>query len=216
MTTAAQPIRVLIVEDHELARTGVCKLLADEPDIQIVAAAASGGEALAQAQALRPDVVLLDARLSDMPGPEVCQAIVTAVPAAAVAVLTAFQDDELVRSCVRAGAMGFLLKDIARLELARCIRILARGEPVFDQRVLTSVMALARRSATAADAEPPVNDRQRHLLQLVADGLTNREIAEQLHLSQLTIKSYIEELLKQLGAKNRVHAASLALRRGWL
>jgi DNA-binding NarL/FixJ family response regulator len=130
--------------------------------------------------------------------------------------LTTFTDDELVRQCVRAGARGYLLKEIPRLDLAASIRSLANGESIIDRKVLPQVLAVARQSAQTTDADQPLTDRQRTILQLVADGLSNREIAEHVHLSELTVKSYIEDLLKQLGARNRVHAAILATRRGWL
>jgi DNA-binding NarL/FixJ family response regulator len=161
-------------------------------------------------------VVLLDARLSDMSGPDVCRGLCEALPDVAVAILTTFTDDELVRQCVRAGARGYLLKEIPRLDLAASIRSLASGESVIDRKVLPQVLAVARQSAQSDDPDQPLTDRQRTILRLVADGLSNREIGEHVHLSELTVKSYIEDLLKQLGARNRVHAAILATRRGWL
>jgi two-component system response regulator DevR len=211
-----QKIRVLIVDDHELVRAGLSALLQAEADVEIVAEAGTGSQALAHAKRLRPDVVLLDARLPDMPGPDVCRALCDALPEVSVAILTTFTDDELVRQCVRAGARGYLLKEIPRLDLASSLRSLASGESVVDRKVLPQVLAVARQSAQSSDPDQPLNDRQRTILRLVADGLSNREIAEQVHLSELTVKSYIEDLLKQLGARNRVHAAILATRRGWL
>jgi two-component system response regulator DevR len=215
-TAVERTIRVLIVDDHEVVRAGLRTLLQAERDIQIVAEAATGSQALIQASRFRPDVVLLDARLPDIAGPDVCRGLCEALPDVVVAMLTTFTDDELVRKCVRAGARGYLLKEIARLDLASSIRSLASGESVIDRKVLPQVLAVVRQSPTPQDAEEPLTERQRELLRLVADGLSNREIAEHVHLSELTIKSYIEDLLKQLGARNRVHAAILATRRGWL
>jgi DNA-binding NarL/FixJ family response regulator len=209
-------IQVLIVEDHELVRSGVRALVEHEPDITIVAEAATGGQALSLARRLQPDVVLLDARLPDMPGPQVCRALDEVAPAAAVAILTTFADESLVRECVAAGAQGYLLKDVSRLNLAENIRALARGDPVIDRSVLPIVLAAARQGSSFSDADRPLNDRQRLILQLIADGLSNREIAARANLSELTVKSYIEELLKRIGARNRVHAAILAERKGWL
>jgi len=209
-------IRVMIVDDHELVRAGLRALLDGESDVEVVAEAATGSQALAHAQRQRPNVVLLDARLPDMAGPEVCRALYAAVPGVVVAMLTTFTDDDLVRQSVRAGAVGYLLKEIPRLDLAESIRALAAGESVVDRRVLPQVLAVARQAGQAPDVDEPLSERQRDILRLVADGLSNREIAERVNLSELTIKSYMEDLLKQLGARNRVHAAVLATRRGWL
>ena len=209
-------IRVLIVEDHELVRVGVRTLLEREPDIEIVAEASTGGQALEQARRLRPEVVLLDAYLPDMPGSAVCRSLTDTLPSVVVAILTTFTDDALVRDCVRAGARGYLVKDISRLELAESIHALASGEAVFDRKVLPKVLAVARQSSAATESDLPLTERQRLILRLVAEGLSNRQIAGQIHLSELTVKSYVEELLRQLGARNRVHAAILAVRNGWL
>jgi DNA-binding NarL/FixJ family response regulator len=215
-TAIGHRIRVLIVDDHELVRAGLRALLQAEPDVEIVAEAATGSQALVQGKRLQPDVVLLDARLPDMAGPDVCRGLCEALPDVAVAILTTFTDDELVRQCVRAGAKGYLLKEIPRLDLAASIRSLANGESVVDRKVLPQVLAVARQSAQSEDADQPLTERQRVILRLVADGLSNREIAEHVQLSELTVKSYIEDLLKQLGARNRVHAAIIATRHGWL
>ena len=209
-------IRVLVVDDHELVRAGLRALLSTDSDIEIVGEAATGAQALAQARAQSPDVVLLDARLPDMGGPEVCRRLRQAQPAPAVAMLTTYSDDDLVRECVRAGADGYLLKEIARLDLGRSIRALARGEAVIDSKVAPLVLAAARQAGTSAQAELPLTTRQREVLRLVAAGLSNREIAVRTHLSDLTVKGYIEAILQQLGARNRVHAAILATKRGWI
>jgi two-component system response regulator DevR len=209
-------IRVLIVDDHELVRAGLRTLLQAQPDVEIVAEAGTGGQALARARQWRPEVVLLDARLPDIAGADVCRELCMALPDVAVAILTSFTDDDLVQQCVRAGARGYLLKEIAQLDLAASIRLLAAGESVIDRKVLPQVLAIARQSGQSGDAGQPLSKRQRTILGLVADGQSNREIAAQVHLSELTVKSYIEDLLKLLGARNRVHAAILATRRGWL
>jgi two-component system response regulator DevR len=213
---SGQRIRLLIVDDHELVRAGLRTLLEDEPDIEIVADVATGGQAVARGRHLRPDVVLLDARLPDMHGADVCQALCSAVPGVAVAILTTFRDDEIVRQCVRAGARGYLLKEIPRLDLATSVRSLAGGESVVDRKVLPQVLAVARQAGLSSADDQALSERQRDILRLVADGLSNREIASHINLSELTVKSYIEDVLKQLGARNRVHAAVLAIKRGWL
>jgi two-component system response regulator DevR len=211
-----QTIRVMVVDDHEVVRAGLRTLLQAEPDIEVVAEAATGGQALIQAARVRPQIVLLDARLPDMPGPDVCRGLCEALPDVVVAMLTTFSDEELVRACVRAGARGYLLKEIGSLDLAASIRLLANGESVIDRKVLPHVLAVVRHNTTSPEPAAPLTERQRDILRLVADGLTNREIAAYVHLSELTVKSYIEDLLKQIGARNRVQAALLATRQGWL
>ncbi len=208
-------IRVLIVDDHELVRAGLRTLLRIDPEIELVAEATRGAQAVDVARERRPDVVLLDAHLPDLSGPEVCRRLRAEVPDAAIAMLTTFSDHELVRDCVRAGAQGYLLKDIAQLDLSRSIKALARGESVIDVKVVPLVLAAAR-EAGAPGAPPVLSARQREVLQLVAQGLSNREIAAHTNLSELTIKSYVEEILAQLGARNRVHAAILATKQGWI
>ncbi len=213
---ARRRIRVLIVDDHELVRVGLRTLLSTDPEIEVLGEVAAGAQAIAVAREQQPDVVLLDAHLPDLSGPDVCRRLRAAVPDAVVAMLTTFTDDELVRECVRAGAQGYLLKDIAQLDLSRSIKALARREAVIDSKVAPQVLAVARQSSGAAGDEPMLSARHRELLQLVAQGLSNREIAVRTHLSELTIKSYIAEILANLGARNRVHAAILATKRGWI
>jgi DNA-binding NarL/FixJ family response regulator len=209
-------IRVLIVDDHELVRAGLRTLLSTDPQIEVLGEAVTGTQAIAIARDRRPDVVLLDAHLPDLSGSDVCRRIRSVVPDTVVAILTTFTDDELVRDCVRAGAQGYLLKDIAQLDLSRSIKALARGEAVIDPKVAPQVLAAARQGSAAGGAERALSPRQREVLQLVAQGLSNREIAARIHLSELTIKGYIEEILIQLGARNRVHAAILATKHGWI
>jgi two-component system response regulator DevR len=210
------PIRVLIVDDHEMVRVGLRTLLGADPGIEILGEAATGAQAIAMARERQPDVVLLDAHLPDLSGPDVCRRLRVAVPDAVVAILTTFTDDALVRDCVRAGAQGYLLKDIAQLDLSRSIQALARGEAVIDPKVTPQVLAAARQQAGTDGEEQMLNPRQREILQLVAKGLSNREIAAQMNLSEPTIKNYVEEILLHLGARNRVHAAILATTHGWI
>jgi two-component system response regulator DevR len=209
-------IRVLIVDDHELVRVGLRTLLSADPHIEVLGEAAVGAQAIAIAREKQPDVVLLDAHLPDLSGPEVCRRLREVVPDAAVAMLTTFADDELVIECVRAGAQGYLLKDIRELDLSRTIQALARGEAVIDPKVAPLVLAAARKGGGAASDEPMLSARQREVLQLVAKGLSNREIAVIMHFSEPTIKGNIEEILLHLGVRNRVHAAIFATQHGWI
>jgi two-component system response regulator DevR len=191
-------------------------LLSNDPQIEVLGEAATGAQAIALARQQQPDVVLLDAHLPDLSGPDVCRRLRAAVPKAVVAMLTTFTDEELVSDCVRAGAQGYLLKDIAQLDLSRSINALARGEMVIDPKVVPLVLAAARQGAGAVGDEPMLNPRQREVLQMVAQGLTNREIAARIHWSEPTIKKSVEEILLHLGARNRVHAAILATNQGWI
>jgi two-component system, NarL family, response regulator DevR len=208
-------IRVLLVDDHEMVRSGLRTMLAADADIDVVADAATGARAVSLARELRPDVVLLDARLPDIGGPEVCRRLQAEVPETAVVMLTTFAEDDLVRRCIRAGARGYLLKDVERLDLGRSIRAVVRGEAVIDSKVASIVLAAVRQTAEA-DPEQPLNDRQREVLRLIAEGLSNREIAERAQLSEYTVKGYVEEILERLDARNRVQAAILATKRGWI
>jgi two-component system response regulator DevR len=211
-----RPIRVLIVDDDEVVRVGLRTLLSTDPQIEVRGEAAAGAQAIAIAREQQPDVVLLDARLPDLSGPDVCRRLRAAVPDAVVAMLTTFTDDDLVRDCVRAGAQGYLLKHIVQLDLSQSIKALARGEAVIDPKVAPQVLAAARQGGGAVGNEPMLSARQREVLQLVAKGLSNREIAAHMNLSAPTIKSYVEEILLHLGARNRVHAAILATNHGWI
>jgi DNA-binding NarL/FixJ family response regulator len=206
----------LLVDDHELVRAGLRAMLAGDTGVTVVGDAATGAAAIAQARELLPDVVLLDARLPDMGGEEVCRQLQVAAPDLAVVMLTTFDEDDLVRRCVRAGARGYLLKDIARLDLGRSLRAIVRGEAVIDSKVAPAVLAAARQGVEMPGADEPLNQRQREVLRLVAEGLSNREIAVRTHLSEYTVKSYIEEILERLGARNRVHAAIVATKQGWI
>jgi DNA-binding NarL/FixJ family response regulator len=209
-----KPIRVLLVDDHELVRTGLRTMLGGDPGVDVVGDADSGAAALAQARALAPDLVLLDARMPDMDGDEVCQRLLIEMPGVAVVILTTFAEDDLVRRCVRAGARGYLLKDIAHLDLGRNLRAVMRGEAVIDSKVAPAILAAARQVAEAPSASQSLNPRQREVLRLVAEGLSNREIAARTHLSEHTVKGYVEEILERLGARNRVHAAIVATKQG--
>jgi DNA-binding NarL/FixJ family response regulator len=210
----ARQVRVLLVDDHEMVRAGLRAMLAGDSGVAVVGEAATGSAALARAREVEPDVVLLDARLPDIGGDEVCRRLLRSSPHLAVVMLTTFAEDDLVRRCVRAGARGYLLKDIAHLDLGRSLRAVMRGEAVIDSKVAPVVLAAARLGADPADVIPSLNARQREVLRLVAEGLSNREIAARTHLSEHTVKGYVEEILERLGARNRVHAAIVATKQG--
>jgi DNA-binding NarL/FixJ family response regulator len=210
----ARPVRVLLVDDHELVRAGLRTMLAGDSGVFVVGDAGTGAAAIGQARELAPDVVLLDALLPDMPGDEVCRRLLANAPELAVVILTTFAEDDLVRRCVRAGARGYLLKDIARLDLGRNLRAVMRGEAVIDSKVAPAVLSALRNAADNPETNEPLNPRQKEVLRLVAEGLSNREIASRTHLSEYTVKGYVEEILARLGARNRVHAAIVATKQG--
>ena len=201
-------IRVLLVDDHVMVRVGLRTLLSTDPQIKVLGEAATGAQALAMAREQQPDVVLLDAHLPDLSGPEVCRRLRAAVPDAAIGILTTFTDDELVRDCVRAGAQGYLLKDIAELDLSRRIKALARGEAVIDPKVAPLVLAAARLGGAAAGDQPMLSARQREVLQLVAQGLSNREMAEALSISEHTVKSHLKAIFQKTGVASRAQAVA--------
>lgn len=209
-------IRTLIADDHELVRAGIRAVLAGDEAIAVVGEAATGQEALALVERLSPQVVLLDARLPDLPGPEVCQAICSRWPGTAVVMLTAFADADLVLACIQAGARGYLIKDVQSMDLRRNIRAAARGEVVLDPKVAHVLVQRVRQPEEPRPAPPPLNRQQLAIIRLVAQGYTNREIAQRLFLSEKTVKGYLAEALRRLGVRNRVEAAMLASRRGWI
>ncbi len=216
MLSARTRIRVLIVDDHEMVRAGLRAMLEPDAEVEVVGDAATGARGLVLARELHPDVVLLDARLPDTNGADVCRRLQSEAPGTAVVILSTFSDEDLVRRCVRAGARGYLLKDVEHLDLGRSIRSVVHGDAVIDPKVAPMVLAAARQAVARDEADERLNERQREVLRLVAEGLSNREIAERSHLSEYTVKGYVEEILERLGARNRVHAAILATKRGWI
>ncbi|MFZ5816954.1 MAG: response regulator [Bacillota bacterium] len=210
-------IRIVIVDDHELLREGIKAMLSREPDLEVVGEAADGRTALIRCRELKPDVVVLDLKLPDMDGVEVCRQVVQDLPATSVLMLTTFTDADLVLAAVKAGAKGYVVKDVLGMDLKRSIRGVARGEVAMDPKVVGHLIHHMRSPATAGDEErTPLNRQQLAIIRLVAQGYTNREIAEQMFLSEKTVKGYLAEALRRMGVKNRVEAAMLASRKGWI
>jgi two-component system, NarL family, response regulator DevR len=211
-------IRLMIVDDHEMVREGLKAILVAEPDFSIVGDAANADEALELIERLRPDIVLLDVRLPGVSGIEVCRIVTERYPETAVIILTTFTDEQLIAQSIRAGAKGFILKDVERFDLKRAIRAVARGEAAIDTKTAAAVLAQLRR-VPPAQSEPlkePLSSQQIVILRLVAQGLSSREIATQLYLSENTVKGYVQEILHRLGVKNRTEAVMVAVKQGWL
>jgi len=211
-------IRLLIVDDHEMVREGLKAMLVAEPDFAIVGEAATAGQAFTLIEQLHPDVILLDIRLPDMSGIEVCRRVTEQYPNSAVIILTTFTDEALVAQCVQAGARGYIVKDIERFDLKRSIRAVARGEAAIDTKAAVAVLAQLRRTQMASSEPAPeaLSPQQIVILRLVAQGLSSREIATQLYLSENTVKGYVQEILHRLGVKNRTEAVMVAVKQGWL
>jgi two-component system response regulator DevR len=211
-------IRLLIIDDHEMVREGLKAMLTAEADFEIVGDAANAEQALELIQHLRPDVILLDVRLPGESGIDVCRTVTERYPETAVIILTTFTDETLVAQCIQAGARGFIVKDIERFDLKRSIRAVARGEAAIDPKAAVAVLAQLRR-APQVKQEPSLellSPQQIVILRLVAQGLSSREIAAQLYLSENTVKGYVQEILHRLGVKNRTEAVMVAVKQGWL
>jgi two-component system response regulator DevR len=211
-------IRLLIIDDHEMVREGLKAILTTEPDFEIVGDAANAEQAFELIERLNPDVILLDIRLPDISGIEVCRKVAERYPASAVIILTTFTDESLVEQCIQAGARGFIVKDIERFDLKRSIRAVARGEAAIDPKAAVAVLAQLRRKPQVKFEPSPeaLSSQQIVILRLVAQGLSSREIATQLYLSENTVKSYVQEILHRLGVKNRTEAVMVAVKQGWL
>ncbi len=211
-------IRLLIIDDHEMVREGLKAMLTAEPDFEIVGDSANAEQALELIERLRPDVILLDVRLPGESGIDVCRTVTARYPEMAVIILTTFTDETLVAQCIQAGARGFIVKDIERFDLKRSIRAVARGEAAIDPKAAVAVLAQLRR-APQVKQEPSLellSPQQIVILRLVAQGLSSRDIATQLYLSENTVKGYVQEILHRLGVKNRTEAVMVAVKQGWL
>lgn len=211
-------IRLVIIDDHEMVREGLKAMLVTEPDFQIVGDAADAQQALVLIEQLRPDIALLDVRLPGMSGIEVCHTVTERYPDTAVIILTTFTDEDLIARCIQAGARGFIVKDIERLDLKRSIRAVARGEAAIDPKAAVAVLARLRRipSVDQTPSPEPLSAQQLVILRLVAQGLPSREIATQLYLSENTVKGYVQDILHRLNVKNRTEAVMVAVKHGWL
>lgn len=205
--------RILIVDDHEVVRLGLRSLLDKHPDFEVVAEAGNGREALELVEAHKPTVVVLDIRLPGMSGVEICSLITEKNPDINVIMLTSFAEDEMLFAAIRAGAAGYVLKQIGGNDLVRAIEAVSRGEALLDpsltQRVFEEVRKAQREEEASAFAE--LTNQEMQVLQLVSEGKTNREIAEALYLGEGTVRNYVSNILGKLGVANRAEAAAYAV-----
>ncbi len=211
-------IRLLIIDDHEMVREGLKAMLSAEPDFEIVGDAANAEQADELIHRLHPDVILLDVRLPGVSGIEICRSVTERYPEIAVIIVTTFTDETLVSQCIQAGARGFIVKDIERFDLKRSIRAVARGEAAIDPKAAVTVLAQLRRSPQVLQEGTSIqlSSQQIVILRMVAQGLSSREIATQLYLSENTVKGYVQEILHRLSVKNRTEAVMVAVKQGWL
>ena len=202
-------LRVFLLDDHEVVRRGVRELVDAEPDMHVVGEAATAAEALPTAFVLRPDVAVLDVRLPDGDGVEVCRDLRAAMPGLACLMLTSYADDEALVASVIAGAAGYVLKQIGGQDLVGAIRTVAAGGSLLDPQA-TSIVLDRLRDHPQDDPFATLSTQERRVLELLADGLTNRQIGEQMGLAEKTVKNYVSALLVKLGLQRRTQAAVLA------
>jgi two-component system, NarL family, nitrate/nitrite response regulator NarL len=213
----SEPIHVLVVDDHPLFRSGIVGSLNSAPDIQVVGEASDGGEAVTKAQELLPDVVLLDVTMRPIGGLEALKRLSTELPICKVIMLTVQEDEETLLTALKAGARGYVLKGVSATDLAQVIRTVHAGEVyVTPTMAATLLIEMAHTPQHQSDAHPTdmLSDREKAILELVAQGDTNKQIGLKLHLAEKTVKHYMTNILQKLQVNNRVQAALIAEKRG--
>jgi two-component system response regulator DevR len=209
-----ETIRVFLLDDHEVVRRGVRELLEAEDDIEVVGEASTSEQALARIPPTRPNVAVLDVRLPDGDGVEVCREIRSRHPEIQCVMLTSFSDDEALLQAIMAGASGYLLKQIRGTDIVDAVRRVARGESLLDPTITKRVLDRMRTPPPEDERLARLTAQERRILLLIADGLTNRQIAESVHLAEKTVKNYVSNLLAKLGMERRTQAAVYAARLG--
>jgi two-component system, NarL family, nitrate/nitrite response regulator NarL len=208
----SEPIRILVADDHPLFREGAVRSLESEPDLAVVGQASSGEEALRLACELVPDIVLLDIGMAGWGGLVAAEKIATACPAVNIVILTVFEDEDKMLAAFKAGARGYVLKGVSPRELASVVRTVAQGEVYVSPSLAAGILVTLTRDR-AENPLQELTERERDILVLVGQGLTNREIGDRLHLAEKTIKHYVTNILQKLHVRSRVEAALLAARR---
>jgi DNA-binding NarL/FixJ family response regulator len=204
--------RIMLVDDHEVVRLGLKALIERRSDMEVVAEAATASEAVTKGLAHQPDVVILDIRLGGSSGIDACQALTAQLPETKVIMLTSYAEDEMLFAAIRAGAVGYVLKQAGGQDVIRAIETVAQGHSLLDPSLTERVFAEVRRAARAQEsaAFAQLTEQERKVLLLVADGKTNREIAQDLHLGEGTVRNYVSNILSKLGLSNRAEAAAYA------
>ncbi len=203
-------VRVFLLDDHEVVRRGLRELLEAEDDIEIAGEASNAEEALARVPPTSPDVAVLDVRLPDGDGVEVCREIRSRHPEIQCLILTSYSDDEALFQAIMAGASGYLLKQIRGTDLVDAVRRVASGQSLLDPTMTARVLERIRQPPETDERLARLTEQERRILDLIAEGLTNRQIAEQVHLAEKTVKNYVSNLLSKLGMERRTQAAVFA------
>ena len=201
-------IRVFLLDDHEVVRRGVRDLLESEGDVAVVGEASTAAEALARVPAVRPDVAVLDVRLPDGDGVSVCRDLRSLFPEMACLMLTSFADDEALFDSILAGAAGYVLKQVRGADILGAVRTVAAGGSLLDSGTTARVMQRLREQATATDPLAGLSEQERRVLELIGEGLTNRQIGERMFLAEKTVKNYVSNVLAKLGMERRTQAAA--------
>ena len=205
-----KPIRVFLLDDHEVVRRGLHELLESEGDIEIVGESGSVREAIARIPALRPDVAVLDGRLPDGSGIDVCREVRSIDPNIKALILTSYDDDEALFAAILAGAAGYVLKQIGGNDLIDGVRRVAAGQSLLDPALTARVLERVRKGPEAHEELASLTEQERKILALIAEGLTNRQIGERMFLAEKTVKNYVSSILSKLGLERRTQAAVLA------
>jgi DNA-binding NarL/FixJ family response regulator len=203
---------VFLLDDHEVVRRGLCDLLQHDGDIEVVGESGSAAEATRRIPALRPDVAILDGRLPDGSGIDVCRDVRSVDPSIQALILTSYEDDEALFAAIMAGAAGYVLKQIKGTDLVDAVRRVASGQSLLDPAVTQRVLERIRNPQHLPDQLRSLTEQERRILEYVAEGLTNRQIAEQMFLAEKTVKNYVSSLLTKLGLERRTQAAVLAVK----
>ncbi len=207
-------IRVMIVDDHAIVRKGIRALLSTERDLEVIGEAGDGAEAVTQAQVLRPDVILMDLVMPRLDGIEATRQIAAHQPGTRILVLTSFAADDKVFPAIKAGALGYLLKDTGPEELVRAIHQVHRGEPTLEPSIARKVLGELSHPPQEPLTADPLTERELEVLRLVAQGKSNKEIAEQLVIADMTVRAHVSNILSKLHLASRTQAALFALRKG--
>ena len=209
-------IHVLLADDHDLVRAGLKSALRGHEDFSVVGEARDGNEAVREAKRLRPELVVLDVRMPRLNGIEACREIRSEVPEANVLMLTSFADEKAVMAAIVAGASGFMLKEVQTAELIEAMRTVGHGGKILDPVSAAAVIEQIRRGNVMSEEDrlaQQLSERELKILELISDGMTNREIGENLYLSEKTVKHHVSDILGKLGLSRRVEAAAFAIRR---